>query len=98
MLSNQTIPLGGDPAIFASSPVYSDGAVSFDLVVDGRPKRIVVTAELLEEHALRRPMSAPELEAYASHHRVMLLRSADAASAKTLQTGTIIIDRIDQLV
>lgn len=98
MLANRTTPFAGYPAAYASSPVYSDGVVCFDSVINGQPKRIVVTAELLEEHALRRPMSAPELEAYASNHRIMLLRAADAASAMTLQTDTIIIDRIEQLV
>ena len=96
MLSDHTTPLAG-PTRIAASPIYSDGTVSFDSIVNGRPRHIVVTAELLEEHALRRPMSAPELETYAFKHRAMLLRAAHASSM-TLPADTIIIDRIDQLV
>ncbi|SDC48389.1 hypothetical protein SAMN05444678_103169 [Sphingomonas sp. YR710] len=80
------------------SPLYSDGIVSFGAVVDGSAKKILVTADLLEEHALRRPMSAPELEAYTLAHRDLLLRAAQALSAATPHIDSIVIDRIEQLV
>jgi hypothetical protein len=98
MLNNQIARQPGRSAAIGFSPLYSDGVVSFGAVVGGSPKQIVVTADLLEEHALRRPMSAPELEAYTHEHRALLLRAAQELSAATPHADFIVIDRIEQLI
>lgn len=97
MLNNQNRQADLSAGIGAS-PIYSDGRISFDALLTAGPRRIIVTADLIEEHALRRPMSAPELATYAATHRPMLLRAAEAISAATPHVDPILINRIDQLV
>lgn len=96
MLADQSFSDGGRPAA-SPRPTYADGNVSFDATLSTGRRRIVVTADLIEEHALRRPMSAPELESYVVRHYGLLLRAAEALASCTSRADPVVIDRIDQI-
>jgi hypothetical protein len=80
----------------ASRPVIDAGYVHFDLSVGPFHRSVVLSKDVIEEHALRRPMSHAELRKYVQAN---LPAFVDAVKRTDMIGGSniILIDRIEDL-